>query len=97
MKQQKKNQQKGIIELLKLYPWTTGVKITELTGYAHPITVISRIRTKYGDESVEHRNHVDQDGKTCNYYEYRLSDSFRAMMEVKDIPKKPFPTKEVFK
>ena len=93
MKQLKENQQKGIIELLKFYPWITGVKITGLTGYAHPITVISRIRAKYGKSAIIQRPHIDKEGKTCNYYEYNLSPAFRAMLEIK---KPPFPVKSVF-
>lgn len=88
MKEQKHNQQKGIIELLKFYPWITGVKITGLTGYAHPITVISRIRAKQGAGSIIQRPHVDKEGKVCNYNEYNLSEEFKAKM----FPvKKPFP------
>ena len=88
MREERENQQALIIEFLKACPWSSHLKMISGTSVSYPTTIISRIRARYGYESVEQRE-VNNEGIRFN--EYRLSDSFRAMMEVKDIPKKAFP------
>ena len=91
MKQENENQQKDLINMLKAYPWSSPLHIMKFTGMMYPTTIVSRVRAKYGDDAIIDRQIPNPSGKGRPVNEYRLSDSFRAMMEVKDIPKKAFP------
>jgi len=91
MKQENENQQKDLITVLRYHPWSSAWHIQRHTGMMYATTIISRLRDKYGSKAIIDREIPNPNGVGRPVKEYNLSDAFRAMLEVKDIPKKPVP------